>query len=306
MASKDGGRFGLSDLLMVCAVIFWGANFSFIKIALREMTPDGFNGWRLLLTAVLLLAVLAASGEGFRVRRRDLAGLAALGIAGNAIYQAIFIHGMHGTTASISSLILSTSPIFVAVISAVFHIERIPPISWAGILLSFAGLYLVIALQDGGLRLSPAGLAGDGLILLGTVIWASCTVFAKPFLSRMSPLKFSALTVAIGALAYMPMTLPDMVAVDFAVVSWKAWGSLVFSAVFALVLGYIVWYYSVRRIGNARTAVYNNVTPLFTAIFAALLLGERLRPIQAAGAAIVLLGIWLTRSGRRTPVAPEA
>ncbi|MEI7899416.1 MAG: cyanophycin synthetase [bacterium] len=39
MPFKDSRRFGLSDLLMVWAVVFWGANFSFIKIALREMTP---------------------------------------------------------------------------------------------------------------------------------------------------------------------------------------------------------------------------------------------------------------------------
>ena len=39
------------------------------------MTPDAFNGWRLLLTAVLLLVVLAVSGQGFRVGRRDLVGL---------------------------------------------------------------------------------------------------------------------------------------------------------------------------------------------------------------------------------------
>jgi drug/metabolite transporter (DMT)-like permease len=107
------------------------------------------------------------------------------------------------------------------------------------------------------------------------------------------------LTVGIGAAAYVGTTWRAMAAVRFADVSAPAWAGLAFSAVFALVVGYIAWYYSVQRVGNARTAVYNNLPPLFAAGFAALLLGERIRPAQAGGAAIVLLGVWLTRIGRR-------
>ena len=154
-----------------------------------------------------------------------------------------------------------------------------------GILVSFVGLYLVIALRDGGLRFSSErarrrrpdphrhGALG-GLHRAGQAV-------PRPHV----PLKYSALTVAAGTLVYIPLTWRDMTAVRFAAVSWTAWGSLVFSGIFALVLGYIVWYYSVQRVGNARTAVYNNLTPIFGAVFAALILGERLEPAQAAGAA---------------------
>jgi drug/metabolite transporter (DMT)-like permease len=296
---ENGPRFGLSDVFMLMAVVFWGVNFSVIKIALREMTPNGFNGWRLLLTAVLLLVLLAFSGQGFRLARRDWIRLLALGVAGNTIYQMIFIHGVHGTTASNSSLIMSTSPIFVALLSAVLRIERIPGAAWLGIFVSFLGIVMVILLKNGAIRFSAAGIRGDALILAGTLLWASYTVFAKPFLGSMSPLKFSAVTVGFGTLFYVPLTLKDMLAMPSRSVSVNAWASLVFSAVFSLVLGYLIWYYSVQRVGNARTAVYNNVTPLFTALFAAFLLGERLRPLQAVGAAIVLTGVWLTRSGHR-------
>lgn len=306
MTPDPCARFGLSDVLMLFAVVLWGVNFSFVKISLSEMSPNGFNGWRLLLTAVLLMGVLGLSGQGFRVSRRDLIGLAVLGVMGNAIYQLIFIHGLQATTAANSSLILSTSPIFVALLSAVLRLERIPRLAWLGIFVSFAGLYLVIALKNGGLRLSAAGLRGDALILLGTMLWSVSTVLAKPFLTRMSSLKYSAFTMAAGTAVYVPVAWRDMSVVAASGASWKAWGGLAFSSVFALVLGYIIWYYSVQRVGNARTAVYSNITPIVSVLFAALLLGERLNPAQAAGAAVVLLGIWLTRSGRRPCLGPEA
>ncbi len=299
MPSENGVRFGFSDLLMIATAVIWGVNVSLIKVSLREMAPDAFNGWRLLLTAVLFVILLAASGEGFRVGKRDLAALAVLGLAGNTVYQLIFIHGIDATTAAVTSLILATSPIFVALLGVVLRIERIPPLAWAGIAVSCAGLYLVIVLRDGGPRLSGKSLGGDALLLLGTMLWAACTVLAKPFLHRMSPLKFSTLTVGIGAAAYVGLAWRKMAAVRFATVSLPAWGGLVFSAVFALVVGYIAWYSSVRRVGNARTAVYNNLPPIFAAVFAAMILGERMRPVQAAGAVIVLLGVGLTRVRRR-------
>ena len=309
MSRTHGPRFGLSDILMLAAVVMWGINFSFIKIALREMTPNGFNGWRITLTAVSFVVLLAFSGQGFRVPRRDFWKLLVLGVIGNAVYQAIFIHGASGTSAANASLILSTSPVFVALLSAALGIERIHWAAWLGIFISVAGLYVVIAANGGGLHFSAAGLRGDGLILLGTILWAVGTVLAKPFLETMTPLKYSAITVALGALFYIPTTFKDMLAVPFAAVSWKAWLSLVMSALFGLVIGYLIWYYSVQRVGNARTAVYNNLTPIFTALFAALLLGEKLSPVQALGAAIILGGVYLTRMGyryflRNRPIPP--
>jgi len=299
MTKTHGPRFGLSDILMLAAVVTWGINFSFIKIALREMTPDGFNGWRITLTAVIFLVLLAFSGQGFRVPRRDFWKLLLLGVAGNAIYQAIFIHGAAVTSASNASFILSTSPVFVALLSAALGIEKIHWAAWLGIFISVAGLYVVITANGGGLSWSGADLRGDGLILLGTVFWAIGTVMAKPFLETMTPLKYAAITVALGALFYIPTTLKGMLAVRFAAVSWKAWLSLVLSGLFGLVIGYLIWYYSVKRVGNARTAVYNNLTPIFTALFAAWLLGEKLSVLQAVGAAVILGGVYLTRTGYR-------
>jgi drug/metabolite transporter (DMT)-like permease len=299
MSKTHGPRFGLSDILMLAAVVIWGVNFCFIKIALREMTPNAFNGWRITLTAVSFLIILAFSGQGFRVPRRDFWKLLLLGIAGNAVYQAIFIHGAAVTTASSASFILSTSPIFVALLSAVLRIERIHWAAWLGIFISVAGLYVVISANGTGLNWSGADMRGDGLILLGTIIWAVGTVFAKPFLETMTPLKYSTITVALGALFYVPTTAKDMLAVPYASVSWKAWLSLVISGLFSLVIGYLIWYYSVKRVGNARTAVYNNLTPIFTALFAAMILGEKLSAIQAVGAAIILGGVYLTRTGYR-------
>jgi len=291
--------FGLSDALMLLAVVMWGINFSLIKIALRELTPGGFNGVRLLVTAVIFLVLLALSGEGFRLDKGDAWKLLLIGVAGNTLYQIFFIRGVSLTSASNTSLILSMSPIFVALLSAALGIERIHWAAWMGILISFSGLYLIIAGQDGGLHFSAESFKGDLSIFFGTILWALYTVFSKPFLEKISPLKFSAITVSLGVLFYLPLTAGDVLAIPWARVSWKAWAFLVLSSLFGFVFGYIFWYYSVKKVGNAKTAIYSNLTPVFTAVFAVFLLGDRIRSGQVLGAAIILTGVYLTRAGYR-------
>jgi drug/metabolite transporter (DMT)-like permease len=295
----NGPAFGSSDVLMLAAVLMWGINFILIKVALRNMTPGGFNGLRLILTSAIFLALTAATGEGLRFERGDLLKLAVIGIVGNALYQIVFIRGVSLTSASNTSLILSTSPIFVALLSAVLRIERIHWAAWLGILVSFGGLYLVIAGRAGGLDLAAGHFQGDLLIFAGAVFWASYTVFSKPFLERMSPLKFSAVTVWAGALVYVPYAAKDVLAVRWADFTALDGLLILLSALFGFVIGYLIWYTSVKKVGNAKTAIYNNLTPVFTALFAALFLGESFRPVQIAGAAVILTGVYLTRSGYR-------
>ncbi|MBM3312526.1 MAG: DMT family transporter, partial [Candidatus Aminicenantes bacterium] len=240
---------GLSDGLMLAVVVLWSLNFSLVKIGLRELAPAGFNGLRLLVTAVAFLGLLALSRRKFRgLLPSDLGKLALIGVMGNAVYQMLFIGAMSRTTASNTSFILSTSPVFVALLSLVLRIEKISWTGWLGIFTSLAGLYLVISRMNGGFNPGSASFRGDAMIFAGTILWAGYTVFSKPFLERLSPLQFSALTMAFGAAAYLPLTFRDIVRIPWAEVSWRAWGALLVSALFGLVLGYLVWYYSVQRV----------------------------------------------------------
>jgi len=292
--------FGLSDLLMLSAVVMWGINFSLVKIGLRELSPGGFNGLRMFVTAAILLGLLGLTKRKFGgLVRGDLGRLALLGVMGNAVYQVLFIGAMSRTTASNTSLILALSPIFVAFLSAILGIEKIHWAAWLGILISFSGLYLILARTNGGFSLASDGVQGDIMIFVGTILWAGYTVFSKSFLERLSPLQFSAATVAFGAAAYLPLTVGDIVRIPWSRVSFKAWGALVVSALFGLVIGYLIWYTSVQRVGNARTAVYSNLTPAFTAFFAWMLLGEKMEAVQLVGAAVILGGVYLTRAGYR-------
>jgi len=292
-------KFGTTDALMLMAILFWAVNFSFVKIALRELSPLGFNGIRLLFASVVLVFILVLSGESLKVDQKTFWKLVFLGLIGNTAYQMFFIHGIDLTTASNSAIIIAMSPAFIALLSTLMKHERVHTAAWVGILFSFVGFYLVIASRFGTFQFSSLSVRGDLLIFCGNIFWTVFTVFSKPLLERMSPLKLTTLTMAIGTVFFLPFCIKDISHIPFRTVSLKAWGSLLYSGLFALVICYVIWYASVQRVGNTKTAIYDYLIPVFTAIFAYFFIDERITEQQAVGAIIIFVGVYLARIGYR-------
>lgn len=292
-------KFGATDIYMLLAVLFWAINFIFIKIALTEFNPLAFNGIRMTLASVVLVLFLFVTKQGLGVAKKDIWKLVVLGIIGNTVYQLLFIHGINLTSASNTSIIMAMTPVSVALLSTLLKHEKVHWAAWLGIALSFIGFYLVIAEQPGTFVFSWENLRGDMLIFFGNLAWAVFTVFSKPFLGRITPLKWSSLTLAAGTLFYLPFCVPAFASQDFSRVSFKAWAILAFSGIFALAVCYVIWYASVKRVGNSKTVIYGNVTPVFTVIFAYFFIAERIGVWQGIGALILLGGVYLTRSGYR-------
>lgn len=295
----NNGRLGATDLFMILTTLIWGVNLSLIKISLRELSPHAFNGIRLSLAAILYGIVLLAGRRKAPALGKDIWKVLGLAVLGTTVYQWLFIQGIEHTAASTTSLILALSPVYVAVLSTLLGYEKIHWAAWLGIVVSFFGFYAVIAGPSLSFRLSAAELRGDLLLLAANLSWAVYTVLSRGLLERIPPLRLAALTAIPGTLLYLPLAAPALVSQNFSRVSWGAWGGLVFSAVFAIFAGYIAWYYSLKRVGNAKTAIYSTLSPVFAVLFAALFLSEALTLVQGIGAVIILTGVYLTRSGYR-------
>lgn len=292
-------KLGNTDFFMLLAVLFWALNFPFIKIALREFSPLGFNGIRLFFASLMLVFILLVTKEGLSLTKSDFWKIFVLGIIGNTAFQFLFIHGLNWTTASNTSIVMAMTPVFVALLSLLLKQEKIHWAAWGGILISFVGFYFVITKQAGAFHFAWRSLRGDLMIFAGNLCWAIYTVFSRPLLKRISPLKLTAITMAIGTVFYLPFCTRDIFRLRLGEISFQAWASLFYSCLFALVIGYVIWYASIKRVGNSKTAIYGNITPIFTVIFAYIFISERITILQAVGALIIFGGVYLTRSGYR-------
>jgi drug/metabolite transporter (DMT)-like permease len=304
-------RFTRTDLELLAAVLFWGFNMTVVKLGLREVEPLAYNVARFL-GASLILLVLVRHREGtIAVERGDLRRVVLLGIVGHTCYQIFFIEGLARTSASSASLLFASTPLVVAILSRLAGHERIPWTTAIGTLLGFAGVGLIVsggagdaasraAVGEGSAAPGVAAdaataIVGNGLIFAAVLCWSTYTVLARRLLERYSPLRMTAVTLAIGTLFLVPPALPDVLRQDWRSVSGLARAGLVYSLVFALVVSYVIWYRSVKQVGNVRTAIYSNLVPLVGTLFGVLLLGERISAGIGAGAACIVAGIVLTR-----------
>lgn len=299
--------------------IIWGSNFTVVKIAVRYIPELPFNGLRLLVGSAAFLVTLAAREGLPRLTWPEWRRILQLAVVGHFVYQFLFLAAVARTTVANSSLIFAFTPITVALLTSAVGHERVPPTRWLGALISLAGIYLVVRggsglVVSGGCGLvaggrgdqSGATLLGNVLAVCAMVCWAVYTVGARPLLASRSALLVTGYTVSLGSLFYLPLALPGLAALDWAAVPASAWLALIGSALLALFLSYMIWYTAVQRLGNPRTVVYSNVTPLVAMAVAAIWLGEPITLRKLIGAAAVIAGLAVSRLEPKAVAAPEA
>jgi drug/metabolite transporter (DMT)-like permease len=315
-APRTAAAFSRMDVFLVLTVAIWGANYSVIKHAFAEMPPQPFNALRLAVASstfflVIRLAQARAKRTGGRVSsvfytpapltRQDRLDLLVLGIIGHLGYQTSFIWGVSLTTASNAALLIGTTPVFIAIASALLGREKIGALHWVGAAISLVGIYIVVGR---GAEAAGATLRGDLLIMVSVACWTTYTIAATRLVARHSPVYVTGTSMQIGAIPYFLIMLPQVLRVDWSHVGAWTWLSVVFSALFALCFGYSIWYAGVQRLGPTRTSTYSNLVPVVGMIVAALWLREAITPMKLAGAAAVIGGIFLTRLGRRAMTIP--
>lgn len=284
----------LTDVSLVVVAIIWGVNFSIVKYGTTLIDPLAYNGVRVMLAGVLLLAVALADRAAFP-NRRETAALFALGVLGNGVYQFFFIEGVARTRASDAGLVIAASPALIAIVGRMLGVERVSRRGVLGILLSIGGIAFVI-LGTTGATAGDASVWGDILILIGSVCWAFYTVLLKPYTEHLSGVHVSAFTMLGGAIPLFLVAWPRIEATQWSHLPVKGWSAILYSGVFALVIAYLFWYRGVRVIGPTRTAMYSNLQPVVAVLMAWWLLGETPTWWQGVGTTCILGGLLLTRA----------
>jgi drug/metabolite transporter (DMT)-like permease len=290
-------KFGSTDLLLLLMTLIWGSNFTAIKFSMGDnLLPLSFNGLRFVLASILMVIIARASGHTMKVARGDGWRLFGLGLLANTLYQSLFIMGMEHTRAGNAALILATTPLFTAVISRVRRQEYFTARGVAGLLMAFAGIALIILSGRSEFSIGETVL-GDCLLIGSTVCWSLYTVGSKPLVHVYGSTKATAFMMITGTPLLLLVCAPSLLRQDWSRVRPIAWAGVIYSAVFAIALAYVIWNHGVRKIGSTRTAIYSNITPIVAMLVAWAALGEAPTAGQVVGAVIIFVGIYLVRRG---------
>jgi drug/metabolite transporter (DMT)-like permease len=304
-------RRSLVDLGLVCVVVIWGISPTFFTIALGTLQPLAFVMARFVLLSLVAVAVLAVrglrGGRAWRIERRDVGWLILSGMAGYGIYQLFYMVGLAHTTTFSSALFVATLPIFSAIILAVARIERIHPLQWVGIGLSFVGivsfLYLAGTRGGNGAEIGKHVLTTRDLIIGDLLTLGSVALFAvygianKRLAARYEPPELMCYTLLVGTVALIPFSLPQVLSQNWAQVSWQVWVIIGYSVLFPIYLTYSIWNWAIGKRGVAYVTLYSYPVPVLAGISAWIVLRQALSMGQIVAAAVVLGGMLLARWG---------
>ncbi|MGB8644243.1 MAG: DMT family transporter [Anaerolineae bacterium] len=282
------------------AVIFWGASFIATKIAVREVSPYSIIWLRFGIGVLILGAAVLQRKQFQRLPLRDLPYFALLGFLAITFHQWLQVNGLVTAQATTTAWIVATTPVFIAILSALFLHERLDLVRIGGIALAAAGVLLVVSHGDlGTLALGRFGEPGDLLIVVSSVNWAVFTVISRRGLNRYPAALMMFYLMLIGWLLNSVLFFTGPGLGELARLDANGWLAIAFLGIFCSGLAYIFWYDALKGLPASRVGVFLYIEPLITLVVAAFILAERVTIASAIGGVIIILGVWLVNRSTR-------
>lgn len=281
-------------LLAMCA--FWAANVVVLKLLLKDVPPPALSAGRYVIVSALAVLVATARGGPWTIEGRHVPRAIASGLLGVALFQVFFMEGLQRTSAFASNLIQGTEPLFALLFLRILARARIGPRQWWGVLVALLGALLFFIEGATGDSHLAFGL-GEILNLSGAFVFALYGLISGPLFARYPGHTVMAITMVAGTVPLVAWAWPGLQAVDWAGLRPTVWAGLVFSSVVPLYLGFWIWNWAVAKKGLDHASLYIFVDIVLSGFFAYAFLGERFGPLRLLGAAVIVSGVYLARSG---------
>ena len=174
-------------------------------------------------------------------------------------------------------------------LSAIFLHERLTPLKAGGLIVSFAGLVVIVMVGE-GVRFDPRELGYYALVLVAACVWGSYGVVGQALIKKHPQMRVTAASLTLAGVplvALAPTSFWGTAATLPASVGW----AIAFLSILCTVFAYVIWLNGVRYLGAARVQSFNYLVPLFAVLSGAVLLGERITLGQVIGGLLVVAGV---------------
>lgn len=278
-------------------VAIWGSTFVFTKILLQHgFSPAQIFTLRFIVAYVLMVVgcLVTRRFKLFADSWRDEALMVLLGITGGSLYFLTENASMLYTTATNSSLIVCTCPLFAMLLVAIVyrHTEHITKLQAIGSLIACLGMAVVVLNGHFVLHLSPLG---DLLAFGACLCWAFYSLLMKPALQRYDTLFITRKVFIYGLITIIPyyFVVPGFPPMEVILQPEVLW-NLLFLSVVASMLCFVMWNWVIGKLGAIVATNWVYFNPITTILFAWWLLHERITLWFLLGSLLIIIGMMLS------------
>jgi drug/metabolite transporter (DMT)-like permease len=290
---------GVAVICLVVAMALWGSSFIALKVAFAELPAMWVIFGRMALGSLVFLLAWRWRGR-MQYRPGDWKFLLGLAACEPCLYFLFEALALQNTSASQAGMVTALLPLLVAVGAFIFLRERISRTTLAGFLIALVGaVWLSLAGSADEHARNP--LLGNFYELLAMLCATGYTLLLKHLSARYSPFLLTAMVAFVGTLFFLPLALLDDPLPRE--VSALGLGAVAYLGVLVTVGAYGLYNFGVSRLPASQASGFTNLIPVFTLVFAMLLLGERLNSMQLCAAFLVFAGVALSQ-WRSAPPLP--
>lgn len=276
------------------AVVVWGASFIATKIAVGEISPVSVVWLRFAMGIPLIGAAVVLRKQFAWPKPREWGYFALLGFIGITFHQWLQSNGLQTAQATTTAWIVSTAPVFIALLAWVALKEKITLPQGLGVGVALAGVIVVVSKGDlGNFFAGQFGVIGDFLIFISAINWAVFSILSRRGLKEHPSTRMTFWVMTIGWLFTSAAFFTQNGLAEIPQLDSRGWTAMIFLGIFTTGLAYIAWFDALASLPATQTGAFLYIEPLTSLVVASIILGEPVTWASLLGGAVILFGVWL-------------
>jgi drug/metabolite transporter (DMT)-like permease len=277
-------------------MLFWGLSFVWFKIVVKCYDPITIIFLRLVISGLLMVLFMKLTRSDQTIKREHLKYFLLLSFSQPFCYFLGESFGLTMVSSTIASVIIATIPLFSPVAAYFMVKEKVNIHIMAGIIVSFAGILLMLLNPDLSLN---ASIKGVMLLFVAVFSAVAYSVIIRKITHEYNSVTIITYQNLIGAIYFLPLFLIfDFKHFITIKPTWETILAMLQLAVFASTLAFVFYIVAIKGMGMIKANVFTNLIPVFTGIFSFFILGETFTAFKIAGMILVMFGVLVSQSHR--------
>jgi drug/metabolite transporter (DMT)-like permease len=291
-------------LLLMLAALFWGGNAVAGRFLADSLPPLTLSLVRLSLsTAIIVPFIYPLLKKEWSIAKQNYNLILLLAVTGVIGFNLLAYWAAHYTTAVNIALLNSTTPIFMVFLAYFFIQEKMRLPLFLSIIVSLGGMLWILTQGSMERLLALQFNGGDLIVLLAVFCWSVYSIFVKKTVGVFSPLSLFGFSSLLGTMIMIPAAAIELMLVPIGQIGLAQWIGYLYIGIFPSIGAFLFWNRAVILVGPSRSAIAQNLIPVWGVLLAFLLLGEKITGAHLAGGALVFIGVLLSKIGNKAPQA---
>ncbi|NGM82545.1 DMT family transporter [Paenibacillus sp. 7124] len=280
----------LGSIYLALAASIWGGMYVVVKIVVAVIPPLELVWMRYLVAIIALVAIGWIKRQSWRIHKRDIFLIIAIGIIGNAISIVTQETGTMLSSAQMGAIITSSTPAFMVIFARLLLKERLTVQKGLSVCLATIGVLLIVGVD----HVNLTGKLGGISLLVAALTWALMSVLVKRVPSDYSQIVVTTYSILVALIVLTPFVLGRLSAIPVAQLGHPAiWGGILYLGIVSTAGGFLLWNRGLQMLNASSGGLFFFFQPVVGTWLGWLILGEKIGVTFWFGSVLILSGVVL-------------